>query len=297
VGAGIRALGIAVALTAVLSVAIMPAARALPPPEPPRSPASASPAPAPSGATLPYGAMLLFVLDDKVSSASTKAGAVIRMHLKAPLVLNGVTIAPAGAPGSLTVVTTNPAYMGNEDGAVQIHLDPFPLAGAHQTLPIRAYHEYVTIERTTGQQSTSDAVDTVGDIFIPYHALYHYLRPGRQLVLPAGSIIPAQTAATIDASDPKGVVLSTPPPFESTYDPPHSDLTPAPLFTPGPQKPKPLPKGRPTIPPTPASGAPSPAVTTAAGTGASAPPANGQPGPAATSVVPAAPGVPATPHP
>jgi len=291
-----RTLGIAVTLTAALSVALMPAARALPPPDPPRSPASASPAPAPSGALLPYGAQLLFVLDDKVSSASTKAGAVIRMHLKAPLVVNGITVAPAGAPGTLTVVTTNPAFMGNEDGAVQIHLDPFQLT-THQALPIRAYHEYVTIERTTGQQSTSDAVDTVGDIFIPYHALYHALRPGRQLVLPVGSVIPAQTAATIDATDPKAVLLSTPPPFESTYDPPHSDLTPAPMFTPGPLKPRPLPKGRPTIPPAPAPGAPSP-VETAAGSAASAPPvASGQPGPAATGVVPAAPGVPGTPHP
>jgi hypothetical protein len=302
---GTRSFGVALALVATLLLAIAPEARALPPPEPPRVVKSAEPTPAPAGATLPYGSMLMFVLDDKISSAATKPGTTIHMHLKSSLVLNGVTVAPAGAPATLEVVTTQPSAMGNIDGAVQIHLDPLILAGENRALPLRAYHEYVTIERTTGQMSTRDATDTIGDIFIPYHVLYHYLRSGRQLVLPAGSVVPARTEATIDASDPKDIVLSTPPPFESTYDPPHSDLTAPPLYTPAPERPHPLAHGRPTLPPKPsASSEASPAATAsgivpagqasaspAAGTASSAPAVE------ATGMLPPGPASPNTPQP
>ncbi len=225
-------------------------ARAIPPPEPPRSPPSASPAPVVPGATLPFGSTVFFVLDDKIDSGSTKPGTVIHMHLRAPLVVNGATVAPANTPASLAIVTTRHAQSGDVDGAVQIHLDPVALPGRNETLPVRAFHEYLTIELTAGQQATRGTTDTIADIFVPYHMLYRAFRRGRQLVLPAGSILRAQTGATIDARDPKAIVLSTPPPFVSNYDAPHADLTPPPYYTPAPLRPKPLPKGKPTLPPT-----------------------------------------------
>jgi hypothetical protein len=92
---------VAVAIGAGTSV------RAIPVPEPPRSqPAGASPTPAPSGATLPFGSSILFVLDDAVNSGSTPIGTTVRMHLRSPLVVNGVTLAPAGTPGSFSVVSS-----------------------------------------------------------------------------------------------------------------------------------------------------------------------------------------------
>jgi hypothetical protein len=81
--------------------------------------------------------------------------------------------------------------------------------------------------------------------------LYHAFRKGQQFVLPPGAVLRTQTAATIDATNPRALVLSTPPPFESTYDTPHSDLTAQPLYTPAPMRPRPLPHGRPTLPPSP----------------------------------------------
>ncbi len=236
---------------AALFVAAGSTASAIPPPAPPRNlPAEASPTPAPRGASLPFGSPLYFVLDGRVSSASTAAGTTIPMHLKSPLVVNGVTLAPAGAPASLVVVSTHKAASGDVDGAVQIHLNPFDLPALHRSLPIRAVHEYLTIELTAGQESTRGISDTIGDIFIPGHVLYHAFRPGRQLVLPAGSILRAQTAATIDARNPRNVVFATPQPFIDTYDVPHSDLTPAPFYTAPPTAPG-HPRGRPTLPPTP----------------------------------------------
>jgi hypothetical protein len=200
---------------------------------------------------LPYGSAIFFVLDDKIDSGKTPIGTVIHLHLQSPLTVGGVMLAPAGTPCTLTLVSRLKANMGNEDGAVQVHIDPLDLPGRGRTLPLRLLHEYLTIERSGGQQATSDTIDTVGDIFIPYHVLYHYLRPGHQFVLPPGAVVRATTQMTIDASNPKTIVFSTPPPFESTYDTPHSDLTPQPLYTPAPERPHPMRKGKPTLPPSP----------------------------------------------
>jgi hypothetical protein len=214
---------------------------------------------------LPYGSPLYFVLDEKVNSGSTAPGTSIRMHLRDPLVVGGVTLAPAGAPASFTVVETAAAQTGDVDGAIQIHLDPLALPGRDRTLPVRAYHEYLTIEMTAGQLATRGTTDTIADVFVPYHALYHALRKGHQMVLPVGSVLRAETDATIDASQPSAIVIGTPPPFISTFDPPHADLTAAPFYTPAPARPHPLPRGKPTLPPRPSpSPSPPPAPSPAA---------------------------------
>ncbi len=276
-----RVIAGAIGLQAAFLLGVTPAARALPPPAPPKGPSSASPTPAPSGAVLPYGSIVYFVLDDSVNSGTTVPGTTIHMHLQSPIVVNGVTVAPAGAPATFAVITTRKASSGDEDGAIEIHLDPLDLPGRNMQLPVRALHEYLTRELTSGQEATRQTTDTLGDIFIPYHVLYHALRPGHQMVLPVGSVLRAETAATIDASDRRTIVLATPPPFSSTYDVPHADLTAAPLYTPAPMRPKPLPKGKPTLPPKPAptpTAAPSDAPT---GPPATSPSAAGTPAPSA----------------
>jgi hypothetical protein len=266
----------AIGLQAAFLLGVTPAARALPPPAPPKGPpAATSPTPAPPGTTLPYGSIIFFVLDDGVNSGTTEPGTTIHMHLKSPLVVNGVTVAPAGTPATFAVITTLKANTGDEDGAIEIHLDPLKLPGRDMVLPVRALHEYLTRELTAGQEATRSTTDTIGDILIPYHVLYHALRPGHQMVLPAGSILRAETAATIDVSDGHTIVLSTPPPFASTYDVPHADLTAPPFYTPAPLRPRPLPHGKPTLPPKP-SPSPSTAAAPAPGsTGAGATPTSG----------------------
>jgi hypothetical protein len=250
VRAGARGFLGSVGLPALVLFSLTPAAQALPPPRAPVGGTTASPTPAPSGATLAYGSTLLFVLDDKIDSRA-HPGTTIHMHLKDALVVNGVVLATPGAPETLEIVTTHAAASGDNDGSVEIHLDPFVLPKPGLSVPIRAYHEYLTKERSAGNIATRDTADTLGDIFIPYHVLYHVFRPGQQFVLEPGTIMKTEIAATIDASNPQAVVLTTPPPFESTYDVPHSDLTPQPLYTPAPERPHPLPHGRPTLPPSP----------------------------------------------
>jgi hypothetical protein len=238
-------------IAAALSAAQTRSARALPPPQAPRVTPTTSPTAPPPGTTLPYGSPIEFVLDDKVNSGTTTPGTIVHMHLRSALVVNGVTIAPAGSPATLAIVTARKAHSGDEDGALQIHLDPLAIPG-RPSLPIRAYHEYLTVDHTAGQLSTLAATDTVADIFVPGHIIYHAFRSGRQMVLPVGSVLRAETDATIDASNPSHVVFATPPPFVSNYDTPHADLTAPPFYTPAPDRPRPLPKGRATLPPTPA---------------------------------------------
>jgi hypothetical protein len=270
-----RALSVLLATSAVaVAVGAGTSVHAIPVPEPPRSrPTGASPTPAPSGATLPFGSPLLFVLDDSVNSASTPTGTIVRMHLLSPLVVNGITLAEAGDRGSFSVVSTRKAQSGDVDGAIQIYVDPLPLPARHLTLPLRAVHEYLTRELTGGQRSTRAATDTVEDVFVPYAFLYQVLRKGHQMIMPVGTVLRAETAATIDASNPADVVLATPPPFVSNYDAPHSDLTPAPFFTPAPQFPRGR-RGRPTVAPH----SPSPAAS-----GAAYPAASGAPVPGVSS--------------
>jgi len=249
----VRGARAAVAFALAASAIALPSlpARAIPPPDPPRGIASSSPTPlAPGARTLPFGSTVFFVLDDKIDSGSIKAGTVIHMHLRDPLVVDGTTVAAANAPASLAIVSTQPAHSGDVDGAVQIHLEPLRLTN-DVALPMRAYHEYLNVERTGGNVATRDTTDTIADIFIPGHAIYHAFRKGRQLVLPVGSVLRAQTAATIEVPGPGSIVLSTPQPFVSTYDAPHAVLTPPPFYTPAPARPRPLPRGKPTLPPTP----------------------------------------------
>ncbi len=271
-----KSIGIILGCVAVATGAAS-SVHALPAPEPPRTaPTAVSPTPGPSGASLPFATPLYFVLDQAVNSASTPAGTVVKMHLRSPLVVNGITLAPAGTPASFKVVSTRKAQSGDIDGAVQIYVDPLPLPARNLTLPLRAVHEYLTREMSAGQMSTRMATDTVEDVFVPYAFVYQILRKGHQMVMPVGTILRAETAATIDASNPANVVLSTPPPFVSNYDPPHADLTPAPFYTPAPERPHPLRKGKPTLPPR----SPSPEASQAATDGSPAPGASSPPMPA-----------------
>ena len=264
-----RAIATAGFMVATLACGLAPAVYALPPPAAPtplpRSAASQTPSPAATGPVLPYGSPISFVLEEKVNSATTPPGTVVHMHLEKPLIVGGVTLAPAGAPAEFIVVTTSQAQSGDVDGAIQIHLDPFVLPGRAEPLPIRAFHEFLTVEMTTGQLTTRAATDQIADVFVPYHAIYHALRKGRQMVLPVGSVLRAETDATIDATHPNALVIATPPPFVSTFDAPHADLTAAPFYTPSPQRPHPLPKGKPTLPPSPPpTASPAPAASPAA---------------------------------
>ena len=223
-------------------------ARALVVPTP--EPSSAAPAAASKGTTnsttLPLDSSLFFVLDDTLSSR-LKAGSVVRAHLRDPIVLGGKTIARAGAPVEIEVSQVSPAHMGNQDGSVEIYFKALALADG-TSIPLTTPTSHIDPHISVGAYNTRAVTDTVGDIFIPGHYIYHMLRKGRDVVLGPGTVLRARTGASIEVA--RGAVLvATPRPLITVSDTPHPGFVPAPMYTP-PGFHLPTPKPSPSVQPT-----------------------------------------------
>ena len=156
---------------------------------------------------------------------------------------------------------------------MQITIQPIEVDGK-RTLPIRASHEFLTIEHTGGQLATRAATDTITDVFVPYGIFYTLFRKGHNFVLPEGAVLRALTAATIAASNPNAIAIVPPKPIVIQNDVPHADFTPAPFYTPIPPVPK-----RTKAPKVTASPTPQPTV---APTPTATPTPESQPSPAAS---------------
>ncbi|HEV3152312.1 MAG TPA: hypothetical protein VGZ02_00755 [Candidatus Baltobacteraceae bacterium] len=196
--------------------------------------------------TLPLDSSVFFVLDDTISSHA-KAGTIVRAHLRDPIVLGGVTVAPAGATVQIEITQTSAAQMGNVDGYAEIFFQPLPLPGG-KSLPLVTPTSHLDPHTTAGQQSTQAVTDTVGDIFIPYHVMYHVLRKGSDVTLKPGTVIRTRTGATLEMRRGQLAVI-VPPPIVKSVDTPRPAFVPAPLDTPPgyiPPTPKPTPSVAPT---------------------------------------------------
>lgn len=249
---GIVAAAIACAAAAVGTASGPAHAITVPTPPPPaRGEPLATPSGTPNSTILPLNSSLFFVLDGTISSHS-KAGSVVRAHLRDPIVLEDKTIAPAGTPVSIEIAQSSAAQTGNVDGWVDVYFDPLRLASG-KSLPLITPSGHIDPHMSAGQLSTRGITDTVGDIFIPGHVLYHMLRKGADVTLKPGTVIRARTAATLSLAR-GGLAISTPPPFKTSLDTPHPDFEPAPVFTPPgfhTPTPKPSPSATPTPTPTP----------------------------------------------
>jgi hypothetical protein len=241
----------------------------------------ATPSPPPN--LLPFDSNLLFVLDDPISSKASKAGQIVRAHLKDPIVLLGRTIAPAGAPATIKIIDTSSADILDTYGFVDIFFEPLQLPDG-RLVPLRAPIARLAPHVSSGHQSTVAAEDTVGDIVVPYYSLYQIFRKGKNFVLPPGSVLSAQTQATITELPNGSAAVVTPAPLaESTYVPKatfpvepeatpfgpgatsahHAKTLPKPTPSPTPLTTTPLPSttALPSATASPASAAPSPSPT------------------------------------
>ena len=193
-----------------------------------------SPAPAPTqnalSPTLPLGSSLFFVLDDTIDSHSAKVGSFVRAHLREPLVVAGFTLAAAGAPVLIEIVNDSPAQLANVDGSVQIYFEALTLANG-RIVPLHTPTAHIDPHMSAGQSSTRGLTDTVADIFVPYHYLYHVLRKGQEVVLHPGTVIRARTAATVTATKNGAISVSTPAPFSINLDKPFASFSPSPTAT------------------------------------------------------------------
>jgi hypothetical protein len=217
--------------------------------------ATQTPTPPVPGNVLPFDTTLLFVLDDPISSKGSKAGQIVRAHLQTGIVLAGRTVAPAGTPAQIRIVAVSAADIADVYGFVDIFFEPLALPGG-ATLPLRAPIARLTPNVSSGHQATVGAEDTVGDIFVPYYPLYQILRKGKNFVLAPGSVIPANTEATLTAQRNGAIAIVTPHPLARSTEPPNATFPVMPLatpFGPGIEMPrhKPSPSPAPIVSPTP----------------------------------------------
>ncbi len=199
---------------------------------------------------------MIFVLDDPISSISSRKNDIVRAHLKDALIIGGVTVAPANSPVQIDILDAEAAQMGDVYGFVDIYFRSLHLPGG-RTVPLRAPTSHLTVNVSAGHESTVGAEDTVGDIVIPYHVLYRAFRKGRNFVLGTGSEIRARTQATISVTPNGGFAIATPVPIVIGGGTPHPTFSAVPLATPAEKymphtaAPKPTPTSTPLPSPSP----------------------------------------------
>ncbi len=217
---------------------------------PPTPMPKATPSPSPPPANvLPFDSTLLFVLDDPISSKDSKAGQLIRAHLKSAIVVSGQVVAPAGTPAQIRIVDVSASDIADTYGFVDIFFEPLPLPSG-RVLPLRAPVGRLEPRVSSGHETTVEAEDTVGDIFVPYYSLWQIFRHGKNFVLKAGSEVPARTDATITAQPNGTIAIATPRPMVQNLVVPDATFPVVPVATPLPTTP-PEPKVRHTPQPLP----------------------------------------------
>lgn len=200
----------------------------MPPTPMPKATPSATPAPT---NILPLDSSLVLVLDEQLSSKSSKPGQLIRAHLKNAIVVSGHVVAPAGTPAQVKIVDVSPSDIADTYGFVDIYFEPLQLPDGRM-LPLRAPVARLSPLVTSGHESTVEAEDTVGDIFVPYYSLWQILRKGKNFVLPPGSELPARTQATIAAQRNGSIAIVTPHPLSPDLEAPNPAYSAVPMATP-----------------------------------------------------------------
>lgn len=203
--------------------AAIPVPTRSPGPTPRDEPLSSVP---PSG--LPFDASLFFVLDDPLSSASSHKNDLVHVHLQRALVIDGVTVASAGAPALIRVLATHPARSGDEYGTIDIAFEPVTIVDGRQ-LPLRAPVGHLTVNVSAGHESTVDAEDTAEDIFFPVAILYQIFRKGRNITLGKGAVVRAHTQASVTVDKDGAIAINVPAPIALPADRPAADFTALPL--------------------------------------------------------------------
>ncbi len=208
----------------------------------------------PPGNVLPFDSTLLFVLDDPISSKSSKGGEMVHVHLKNAIVVGGRVIAAAGTPAQIRIVDASPSDLADTYGFVDIFFEPLTLSDG-RTLPLRTPVARLAPNISGGHESTVAAEDTAGDIFLPYYPLWQIMRKGKNFVLGTGSVIPANTEATLTAQPNGAIAIVTPRPLQASTEPANATFPVLPLATPfGPgATPRPRPTPRPTPSPAPSA--------------------------------------------
>ncbi|MGA8534761.1 MAG: hypothetical protein WB615_11675 [Candidatus Tumulicola sp.] len=209
------------------------------------------------------------MLDEAISSKSSRAGQFVAAHLKDSLTVGGRVVAPAGTAAKIRIVAASPADIGDVYGFVDIFFEPLVLPDG-RPLPLRAPVARLEPHVSAGHESTVAWEDTIEDQVIPYHVLYHIFRSGKNFVLNAGSELPAHTEATLTVLPNGTIAIETPHPVAQSLQMPKASFPVQPLATPfGPaggtkSRKTPAPPATPTPTPWPTPEPPTPTPSPAA---------------------------------
>jgi len=226
--------GAIVALTMVMTLPFGAPSSAVPVPTPPPRTRETPPDTPPPGSTaanvLPFDSSVMVVLDDAIGSAISQRNQVARAHLKDPLAIGRTVLAPAGTPVSIDIIGAQGAKSGDVYGYVDISIEPIVLTDGSR-LPLRSPYSHLTQSTTAGHEATVGVEDTIGDIFIPGHIIYRMIRKGRNVTLPAGSMVRTRTLGTVSINARGEVAIATPAPVSMPSSAPVSDFKPLPFAT------------------------------------------------------------------
>jgi hypothetical protein len=144
-----------------------------------RAPAIATAAPVtatPGVVRLPAGTQLEVELVDPLSSATSKLGDRFALRLAAPIVHDGVELAPAGAMGEGEVIDAARAGMNGKQGKLIISARHLELAGRQ-----------IRIRGMSLMAAGKSRVDlATGVMLVPYVGLASILIEGGEIQMPAG---------------------------------------------------------------------------------------------------------------
>ena len=228
------------ALTLLLAVAFGATSQAVPVPPMramPRSTPSEAPTPQiTDGRTLPYDSSVMLILDDPIGSAISQRNGVARAHTRDAVTIGNDVVAPAGSPVLVDIIGAQGAKSGDVYGYVDISLEPLILNDGSR-LPLRAPTSHLTQYVSTGHESTVGVEDTIGDIFVPGHIIWHAMRKGRNITLAAGTEIRARTVGAVTVAKDGTIAVATPPPVTMPATVPVADFKPIPFATAPPLKP------------------------------------------------------------
>jgi hypothetical protein len=178
---------------------------------------------------LPIGSPLAFILDGEISSSGSKAGDIVKAHLEKPLVLDGVTVAPEGSPIEIRVNDASPATNPDIYGFVDIYFRPFALPDG-RLVPLHARISHLNVNISAGHESTSEAENTVGDMWTPT-LLFHVFRKGRNFKAEAGARVTGITDASVVVAKNGNVAIETPAPLVLDAETPISSFRAVPMAT------------------------------------------------------------------
>jgi hypothetical protein len=159
------------------------------------APAEAPTAPAPTASRLPAGTEVQVELAEDIGSATSHVGDRFALRLAEPIVLDGKSVVPAGAPGQGEVIDAARAGMAGKQGKLIISARYLDLAGRH-----------VRIHGMTLLAAGKSRVDLAqGVLLLPYVGVTSALIRGGEITIPAG------TRATVKLAEDVELPASPPP--------------------------------------------------------------------------------------